>query len=311
MISVASYMKGIPPNNRNPEKPALLRNFITGVNSAGDKGFVIDNNRVFDVDVAVIQGWVHENSKNSPHLNFRKAIYQHQMQRNKRCIIVDSNLFLYADPGNSKGYLRYSFDGVFPSTGEYCWDNPDPNRWNIIFDKLGLSLKPWNSNKGNCILICAQRDGGWSMGGVAVFQWVVETINKIRKFSDRHIVVRFHPGDREYKKHVIRLNRLGLKNVSVSLNQHDIREDFKNTYAVVNYNSSPAVASVIEGIYTFVLDPEKSQAKDVTSVNLSEIESPKTFDRIPWIEKIAMSHWNQEELISGQAWKHMRKWALK
>ena len=42
-------------------------------------------------------------------------------------MIVDSSLFLFADPNTIKNYLRYGYDGIFPNTAEYCWDNPDPN----------------------------------------------------------------------------------------------------------------------------------------------------------------------------------------
>ena len=37
-----------------------------------------------------------------------KAVYDNQIKRGKRCLIVDSNLFLYKDKTNAKGYLRYS-----------------------------------------------------------------------------------------------------------------------------------------------------------------------------------------------------------
>ena len=309
MITVASYLKGIPPANRNPEKPALLRNFITGVNVVGDRGFVVDNNKILGVDVAVIQGWVHANSKTVPHLNLRKMVYENQIRNHKRCVIVDSNLFLYNDPKNSKGYLRYSYDGVFPNTGEYCWDNPDPLRWQQLFKNLNLRLRPWHYAGGENILICAQREGGWSMGGLSTFEWTIDTINKIKQHTDRSIVVRFHPGDKESKTYKARLSRLGIKNVSVSYNI-DFRQDIKNAWALVNYNSSPAVAAVIEGVPAFVLDRTHSQAADVSHSSLSEIETPRQFDREPWIQKIAMSHWNHDELKSGACWSHMRKWAV-
>ena len=32
---------------------------------------------------------------------------------------------------NTKTFLRYSYDGIFPNTGEYCNDTPNPERWDI------------------------------------------------------------------------------------------------------------------------------------------------------------------------------------
>jgi hypothetical protein len=52
-------------------------------------------------------------------------------------LIVDSNLFLYADKSNQKHYLRYSFDGVFPTTGFYFDQDIDPARWKQISKDLG------------------------------------------------------------------------------------------------------------------------------------------------------------------------------
>ena len=54
MLTVASYLKVIPPGNSNPEKPALIRNFIEGVNRAGDTGVVVNTFHPMDTDVAVI-----------------------------------------------------------------------------------------------------------------------------------------------------------------------------------------------------------------------------------------------------------------
>ena len=309
MLTVASYLKGIPPKNRNPEKPEVLINFIKGVNAVGDIGKVVDEWKVIDSDVAVVQGFVHPGSKNVTHLNLRKNVFDTQQKNNKRSIIIDSNLFLYADPGNTKKYLRYSYDGIFPTTGEYCNSQPTLNRWEQISKDLNLSLKPWSTNK-ETILICCQRDGGWSMDGQQLMPWLVKTIMEIKKHSDRKIVVRFHPGDRNSSKHKSALIRYNLQNVFVTSNE-SILTDFKTAHVVVNYNSSPAVAAAIEGIPVFVLDLERSQAKDIANTDISKIENPVLYDRSVWIQKLAQMHWTSNELADGTAWRHLRQWATK
>ena len=45
-----------------------------------------------------------------------------------------------------------------------------------------------------------------------------------------------------------------------------------------------------------------------TDKKIIEIENPKTFERQDWIERLSMSHWNFEELSSGQAWRHIRNY---
>ena len=308
-ISVASYLMGIPPGNTNPEKPAIIVNFIEGVWRAGDEGSIVTDYNPINADVAVVQGFVHPGSKNSKHLNLRKEVFEKQQRDNKRSIIVDSNLFLSYDSGNTKKYLRYSYDGIFPTTGEYCNTDPDPVRWQKISNELGISLKD-PSRTGKYILLCCQRDGGWSMDGQPLMPWVVHTIQTIRKFTDRIIMVRFHPGDKGRVQHIRALQRYRLQGVSPSVSDN-LLSDLKSAYAVINYNSSPAVVAAIEGVPTFVLDPQRSQAAEVSHHKLNDLENIKEFDREKWIQKMAQMHWTLDELKDGTAWRHLRQWATK
>lgn len=301
-MKVVSYLKGIPNKNKNNEKEEVLKKFIEGVKKLGDDGVVWNEFTYNPADVAVIQGFVHGKSEKSPHLVLRKEIIQKQQIKNLRTLIIDSNLFLYADHGNSKHYLRYSFDGVFPTTGNYFWNNPDPQRWKKISKDLNISLKDWTT-EGRHILICTQRNGGWSMGDLDVVDWLNKTIKVLKNYTDRDIIIRGHPGDKKAE------NYLSNKKWKIS-NNKNICDDFKNAHAVITYNSSPGVAAAIEGIPVFVTDPtpEKSQAKDVANLDISKIENPLTFDRQSWIEKISMCHWNFDEISNGTAWKHIRQY---
>ena len=308
-INVASYLMGIPPGNKNPEKPKIIVNFIEGVWAAGDKGQIVCDYTPIEADVAVVQGFVHPGSKQGLHLTLRKQVFEKQKRDGKRSIIVDANLFLYADKGNLNQFLRYSYDGVFPNTGEYCNADPDPARWDLISSRLGIKLKPRKTH-GTDILVCCQRDGGWSMNGEALMPWLVRTIQQIRKNSDRRIVVRFHPGDKNILNHKRMIARYRLPNVVVT-HAENILQDFATAHCVVNLNSSPTIAAAIEGIPTIVLDPGRSQAAEVSNHTLSDIEKLKEFDREAWIRRMAQMHWTLDELKDGTAWKHLRKWAVK
>jgi len=305
MLTVASYMKVIPPGNSNPEKPALLKNYIQGVNVVGDKGVIVNTFHPMDTDVAVIQGFVHANSKQTPHLKLRRLIYENQMKRNKRCVIVDSNLFLAYDKNNSKTYLRYSFDGIFANSGEYCNSAPhvDPARWNQIKNDLGIDVKPWKIRSDGHILIACQRDGGWSMQGQNVLQWLERTVNMIRKEVDSPIMVRFHPGDKQRDTYPKKIKHLDV----IASQSPSLFDDLKNARALVGHNSSPSIIAAIEGIPVFLTDATRSQAKEIANTNFRDLRNPLQFDRGPWLEKLAMCHWKLDELRDGSCWKHMRK----
>jgi hypothetical protein len=304
-LTAVAYYGGIPPTNNNPEKPLILDNFLAGVRTSGDTAVAHQGMNAVPCDVALIQGFVHEHGKSAPHLQLRHNAVLLQKNNNKRSLIVDSNLFLYADPNNTRTYLRYSFDGVFPTTGFYFDRDVDPTRWSKISRDLNLSLKPWRT-QGNHILICLQRHGGWSMGGLSVQAWLDQTIIQIRQYSrKRPILVRTHPGDKKIKS-ILKINH---KNVHLSTNERLV-DDLRNAWATVVYNSSPSVASIIEGTPAFITDPlpQHSQTYEVANTDLSRLENPEMPDRQAWIEKISMCHWNFEELRSGEAWRFFKKY---
>jgi hypothetical protein len=304
-MKVVSYLSGIPPHNKNLEKPEILKNFVEGVNRAGDDGVLHNAMTIVPCDVAVVQGFTHENGKHLPHLTLRSRVIDTQRLNNARTLIADSSLFLYSNVDNPLHYLRYSFDGVFKNTGFYFDKEIDPVRWKKISNNTGLILKEYRSH-GEYILICLQRNGGWSMRGLDVMAWCNSTIQEIRKYSDRPIVVRGHPGDKKLQSYL----RLDLKNVSISNLDKNLKEELKNAWATVVYNSSPGVASLIEGVPVFATDPNPnySQYSEVANHSLSTIEAPTLYDRQKWIESISMSHWNFSELKSGEAWTFMRNY---
>jgi hypothetical protein len=306
MTSLAVYHRTVP-NNKNQEKIDLLNYFSEGARKCGDAVIDVQDHLYHGTDVAVIQGWITQEKKTRPHLVLRDTVIKNQLRRNRYVVAVDSNLFLYANTRNPLHYLRYSFNGVFANTGIYCDTHVDPQRWQKISGDLGISLKPYRNN-GSHILLCMQRNGGWSMNGQHVLDWAATTILEIRNWTNRPIVIRPHPGDKAAAAYIGRFDSSGdLHNVSVSRAGTTLQDDLRNCWAVVNHNSSPAVAAAIEGYPVFVTDPERSQCREIANTDLSRIESPVMPDRQAWIERLAMSHWNFDELRSGEAWSHMRK----
>jgi len=303
-LTAVAYYAGIPPNNSNMEKPQILDYFCQGVVAAGDRAIAHTGMNALSCDVALIQGFVHQHGKSAPHLQLRQDAVNLQKKNNKRSLIVDSNLFLYVDKSNPFHYLRYSFDGVFPTTGFYFDKDIDPIRWQKISKDLNLKLKPWRSN-GSHILICLQRNGGWSMQGLNTLNWLDQTINSIRKYSNRPIIVRAHPGDKKTKG-IIKIKH---KNVFLSTKEK-LTDDLIGAWATVVYNSSPSVASAIEGVPVFLTDPQprNSQSFDIANTDISNIESPTLLDRQQWVEKLSMCHWKFEELKSGEAWNFFKKY---
>lgn len=301
-MNIAVYHRTVP-NAKNQEKIDLLRFFAQGARQLGESVIDVEDHNYRVAEVAVIQGWINHERNLKPHIQLRNQVIHEQLKNRRRVIAVDSNVFLYATPGNPLHYLRYSFDGVFPNTGIYCDTIINPIRWQKISHDLGISLKPYRTN-GNHILLCLQRNGGWSMGNFDVADWTNRTIAQIRTTSTRPIVIRTHPGD---KNSHLYLNKIQLSSgITISTNRNLI-DDLQNCWAMVNHNSSPAVGGAIEGYPVFVTDPTKSQCQEIANTDLTQIENPLLPDRQRWVERLSMSHWNFNELQSGECWAHMRQ----
>jgi hypothetical protein len=270
------------PNAKNLEKINLLKYFSQGVRTAGDS--VIDNTTYVykPSDVGVIQGWINIGSKTGRHLDLRNTVITEQINTKKYVVVADSNLFLYSNTANPLHYLRYSFNGVFPNTGIYCDTTIDTSRWTKVSRDLGITLKDYRHH-GNHILLCLQRNGGWSMKEYDVQEWALATINEIRKYSDRPIIIRGHPGDKAAKEYLDprspKCRLKNLPNVTFSDFNRTLLQDLQGAWAVVNHNSSPVVGAAIEGYPIFVTDPIKSQCREIANIDISRIEAPDCPDR--------------------------------
>jgi len=308
MKTVTIYHKSVP-NSKSQEKIDLLKYFSLGVKSAGDVSADCYDFRYTPTDVAVIQGWVNIGSKTGQHLTLRNTVVENQLKNRKHVVIADSNLFLYSNTDNPLHYLRYSFNGVFPNTGIYCDTHIDPIRWTKISRDLGIALKDYKPT-GRHILLCLQRNGGWSMKDYDVQEWALATIKEIRKYSDRPIIIRGHPGDKAAREYLDprspKCRLKNLPNVSFSDFSRTLLQDLNGAWAVVNHNSSPVVGAAIEGYPIFVTDPTKSQCREIANTDLSKIENPNRPDRQPWVQRLSMFHWKFDELKSGECWTHMR-----
>jgi hypothetical protein len=298
-----------PP--KHDKKIGTFQNFARGVRAAGDEVHTITEVRYEPCDVAFMLGWVHEHGKDAPHLRLRQQILDAQRNHGRRVVIADSNLFLFQDSTNPHYYLRYSFDGVFPKTGEYCDQNPDPARWQQIQQDMGIAVRPWRA-AGDHVLITLQRNGGWSMAGRGVDQWCIDTVHEIRRYSRRPIIIRSHPGDKKAYRYVRRITEVlvkqGVRNFFISDANRTLMQDLENAWVLINHNSSPGVAAAIMGVPVISTDIVNSQAHEVSSADLADVESPPTFDRDRWLHRLAQFHWSYQDLVSGQCWRHMRQW---
>lgn len=305
---IKSYLSSLPVKINGQEKVDALTFFAEGAARCGDQASTTRSQTYEACDVGAIIGNAFDSNPSKtllPHYKVRKMVMDTQTQLGRYWLSIDSNVFIYKDRSNPHKYLRYSFNGVFPATGIYCNDNPGDENWNNIRRDYNMDLKPWRT-QGNHILFCLQRPMGWSMRGINLMTWLDETFIKIRQYSDRPIVLRWHPGDWKNFPTNADFKRF---NVTLSPQDRHITQDLVNCWALVCHNSTPSAVAPIEGIPAFITDdPNYSQGGDIANTDFSLIENPCMPDREQWIRKLAQCHWSFADLKSGRCWAHMRNY---
>lgn len=292
-MKVGIFYNSISNPGKFSNKVMLMDNFKQGVLSANDEVIEFRENRLPDqkLDAGFVLGYTLED-------NFRKKIIDQLRIQKTPQVFVDSNILHYSRPEHF--WHRYSLNSVYPNDGIYFFDNIDKNKWNNYSQWHNAPLKPWRS-QGTHILILCQRPKGWNMMGNDQDHWLDKTISKIKKYSQRPIVIRMHPGDGTRFKQIEKIQKRYGNSISIS--QHEnIRDALKDCWCAVGYNSTPNVVSAIEGIPVYLEDPKHSWASDIAFTDLSLIENPPMPDRENWADKIANIHWSNDEVIQGKLW---------
>lgn len=292
-MKVGIFYNSISNPGKFSNKVMLMDNFKQGVLANGDEPIEYRDNRLPDqkLDTGFVLGYTLED-------NFRKKIIDVLKNSNTPRVFVDSNILHYSRKEHE--WHRYSLNSVYPSDGVYLFDNIDKTKWKTFSDWHNASLIPWR-NDGRFILIFCQRPKGWNLFGNDQDLWLQQTIEQIRKYSQRPIRIRMHPGDGSKDKQIEKIKKRYEESISIST-EENIRDALRNCWCGIGYNSTPTSVAAIEGIPVYVHDPANSWAKDIAFSDLSMIENPPLPDRADWINKIANIHWSNDEVKSGKLW---------
>jgi hypothetical protein len=297
-MKVGIFYNSISNPAKFSNKVMLMDNFAAGVQAHGDEIVDFRDNRLPDqhLDAGFVLGYTLED-------NFRKKIIDQLRLRKTPAVFVDSNILHYARSEHE--WHRYSLGTVYPDSGTYFFQDLDQTKWQRFSDWHNAPLRPWRTT-GNHILILCQRPKGFNMF-LDQDVWLEKTVHKIRKHTQRPIMIRMHPGDGTRFKQIEKIQkRYG---TSVVISEHaNIRDALVNCWCTVGINSTPNVVAAIEGVPGYVEDPRRSWAADVAFTDLAQIENPVLPDRTDWTHKIANIHWSNQEVVSGQLWAAIKQY---
>ena len=171
-------------------------------------------------------------------------------------------------------------------------DRPS-NRWEKLQEEFPKLVWPGWKKDGRAILVVTPSEKPCKFYGINVDSWLKETVDTLKKYTDRPIVIR--------QKARIRLQR------SLYNTMYDQMDD--NIFALVTYNSIAATEAIAYGIPAFTLAPNAASPMCLT--DLSKIETPYYPDRDKvhkWCCYLSYGQFNNEELADGTAWRLFREY---
>ena len=161
----------------------------------------------------------------------------------------------------------------------------DDFRWKKYFyDYFGGYGKEY-SRKGSKILFCPPSSHVLSLYNQK--NWVEETLEILKKNTDREIVIRSKPNTK--------LNN----NISPSTNT-TLEEDLKDCWVLVTHSSCAAITAQLMGVPTF--SDINSPTNPVSLSDYSQIENPLYSDdihRINWLNSLAYSQYSLNEFSNN------------
>lgn len=249
-----------------------------------------------DCDAVVIWSilWNGRMSKN-------KRIYEHYRSLGKPVVIIDAGA-LEREVTWKIAVNNITAEGYYGHTDNLDWDRPA---------KLGVTLQ--NNKLNDKILIAAQHNKSLQWEGMPGLEdWTVDLIYKIRQYSERHIVVRYHPRcpffipTQRFK--MLLMNKV-IENCTLETpmqieSTYDAFNIDYNYHCVINHSSGPGINAVIAG--SNVIVDTKSLAYPM-SIALEEIENPpKKKNKEKWLVEISHTEYTVDEIAEGLWLKRLK-----
>lgn len=241
--------------------------------------------------------------------------YQYILNSKKPFIVSESNPFR-----KYEGWVRFGWWSYKWSDANCNNKNVGDERWKKFQSATNIKIKDWHS-PGDNILIMGQKEGDSSLTTLYqkfdnFYDWVLDVISTVRKYSDRPIVVRPHPKNEFRNIGRIKEEILCKNLTNVHLSEHrskggnqggeSLDKELSQSHCVITYNSLSGVEAVCAGIPTFALE-NGSMVWPISQKDLSTIENLNySIDIQDWKNKIAYTIWNKEEVLSGECWRHLK-----
>ncbi len=183
----------------------------------------------------------------------------------------------YFRPGHYDGYYRVTRNAMqHDGSGE-----AGPARW----QRLDKPLLPWKRG-GSFVMVCPPGEVFARVNGFDAARWLAETVETLKRCTDRRIVVRGKPAK--------------------GAPQAPLWKSLRDCHALVTHSSNSAVEALLFGVPVFCTSP--CAARAMGSTELCSIESPRYPDgREAWAWNLAANQWTLDEMRDGTCWAALQR----
>lgn len=186
----------------------------------------------------------------------------------------------YLGNGQLKHYHRISKESY--QNTEEAIDRPSDR-----LDKIKFKIHK-RKTKGKKILLCPPSQKVMSIYGLTVEEWVEKTVNEIKKYSNREIVIRVKEQNRKA--------RIVNDPITVAFDN--------DVFCIVTYNSIAALEAVMYGLPAFTLGP--NAAEPLCNNSLENIERPyypSEEEILKVLRHLSYCQFTEAEYKDGTAWR--------
>jgi hypothetical protein len=210
----------------------------------------------------------------------------------------------------NKRWTRQPYSSIYANQGATYFEKEfmegAMNRWEEIKLHKDIQVKPYNGKGEHILITCNRGTEGYSAEKKNATEYAIETIEEIRRYSKRPIIVRFHRAlSGTQQKDFDRLSNYiaGKNDITIQSkangNYPDIVPVIKNAYAVCTWSSSSATPAICEGKPLYVKS-KNCFFYNMNSGDLKDIENPNIKDkRDKWFANYAATHYNLKDLNTG------------
>ncbi len=277
--SVAIYH--IPGHKRST---IIANAMAAGIRRVGDPFRIIESSRFREPEarVAVFYGFDQQ----------MRVIFEKYRKHNLPVVYVDLGYFGRLEGGKWSGYHKVSVNDRHPT--KYFQARPhDSSR----VSRFRLTFNPWKD--GRHILICGTSDKGALVDGFRPQQWETETINLLRKVTQRPLIYRPKPSWN------------GASPIPGSVfaqSKEDVSRWLHDCHAVVSHHSNVCVDAFLAGVPNFCVE---GVGAPLSETDFSKIDTPRKPDgRELWAQDLAFTQYRIGEMEDGIAWRHLKNEGL-